>query len=388
MGQFPSVAETGRIAALPNPVLRNLLITQSYFELSAAIAGRTGSCANWCSFATWASKQAGQTIRGEDLARALEQVLAGTPGVAEAISDLVKTVRLQNARHSADAIRQLVWEAIDPKAAMTRAGEAVARGNQKVFAEIGHEFARFAAEFLEDESFDAEKIARFCASLRPGAPPEGQQYLREAFLACYRAFFEPDPKVRAEYLLLANLEIGFHEQTRLQPEIAGALEASVIDPYVFARRLAGILFPYRGWIVFLVWQLLRLFGQPARLDAAIKRLVGALRSQVRLFLTDHLMMLALPHRTLRLGEDLSAGFPETLRKLVYPDLKNLLQQVDPTPDSLRSSGAVDWANLPDRMHFIADLFRCYQETPELLGPPFTSEQVVAMKAGYLPEGKL
>ena len=67
----PTVAAVERIAALDDPVVRNLQITQCYSELSRAFAARIdGGPANWCTFATWASKQAGQTIRGEDLARA------------------------------------------------------------------------------------------------------------------------------------------------------------------------------------------------------------------------------------------------------------------------------------------------------------------------------
>ena len=68
----PTVAEVERIAALPDPVIRNLQITQCYQALSVAMAQRTGLRANWCTFATWASKQAGQTIRKEDLSRMLE----------------------------------------------------------------------------------------------------------------------------------------------------------------------------------------------------------------------------------------------------------------------------------------------------------------------------
>jgi len=34
-------------------------------------ATRCSPGANWCTFATWASRQAGQTIRQEDLARTL-----------------------------------------------------------------------------------------------------------------------------------------------------------------------------------------------------------------------------------------------------------------------------------------------------------------------------
>jgi hypothetical protein len=65
-----------------------------------------------------------------------------------------------------------------------------------------------------------------------------------------------------------------------------------------------------------------------------------------------------------------------------------VEQIDPTPDSTRDSGASDWANFPERLHFIADLFRCYQESPDVFEPPFTAEQVAVLKAGRMPEGAL
>jgi hypothetical protein len=95
-----------------------------------------------------------------------------------------------------------------------------------------------------------------------------------------------------------------------------------------------------------------------------------------------------PDRVVKLGDDLQAGFPERLRQIADPDLRLLLAQVDPTPDSLGGSGAVDWADLPDRLHFIADLFRCFQETPDLFEAPFNPEQATALKAGRMPQGRL
>ena len=44
-------------------------------------------------------------------------------------------------------------------------------------------------------------------------------------------------------LLLANLEIGFHERARLQPEIVEAMNAPVVDPKDLRRRLVTELFP-------------------------------------------------------------------------------------------------------------------------------------------------
>ena len=41
-----------------------------------------------------------------------------------------------------------------------------------------------------------------------------------------------------------------------------------------------------------------------------------------------------------------------------------------------------------RIHFIADLFRVYQERAALFGEPFTAEQVLVIKAGGRPAGPL
>jgi hypothetical protein len=88
----PTVDDVGRIAALTDPMLRNLQITQCYCELSQALTLMTGVTANWCTFATWASKQAGQTIRQEDLARTFERLLGQSPGASEAINKVVMVV--------------------------------------------------------------------------------------------------------------------------------------------------------------------------------------------------------------------------------------------------------------------------------------------------------
>jgi hypothetical protein len=83
---------------------------------------------------------------------------------------------------------------------------------------------------------------------------------------------------------------------------------------------------------------------------------------MHVIITEDMMTIGLPHGLrLRLGADLRAEFPILLKKITNPDLRALLEKIDPTPDSLRETGAVDWADLPERMHFIADMFRCYQE---------------------------
>ena len=123
-------------------------------------------------------------------------------------------------------IGRLTAQLHTPFDALERASDAVARGNLRVFEEIGLEFARWLEECAPHSQADAAPCLGFLDRLRPGDPPEGQRYLRQAFAHYQRCRSELDPKARAELAVLANVEIGFHEQTRLQPEIRAALDAA------------------------------------------------------------------------------------------------------------------------------------------------------------------
>jgi hypothetical protein len=373
---------------MADPVLRNLRITQCYAELSAGLAARLRGSANWCTFATWASRQAGRTIRGEDVESAIEDTLAGWLGGGGADA-VVAALRGLGARAEGADIHRVVREVLDAQGSVARASAAVARGNLKVFAEIAREFARFHEMLGVDESPDDGRLAGFVEGLRPGEPPEGQRLLRQAFGRYYRAFFDTDERLRAQRILHANLEVGLHEQTRLQPEIAEALNAAIPEPRALASELLGRLLPARGMVARSRRFFVRLFGGRTPLDRAVEAFVAEARRLVRTVVTDHLMTLELTRsHVLRLGRDLGVPFPAALEQLDDTELNALLLRIDPTPDSVRESGARDWASLPERMHFIADLFRCYQASPELFDAPFTAEQVDAMRAGRLPTDPL
>ena len=226
----PTPADVDRIATLADPVLRNLQITQCYHELSTAMAALTGPLANWCTFATWASKQAGQSIRKEDLARTFEDLLVRSRSATNAMDTLAEADSETRGLHAPDidAIREALRQALSPAAAFERVSDAIARGNKKVFEEIGREFARFLA-LCQNGPLDDAIVEEFCNGLRPGEPPDGQRYLRQAFRRYAQAMLETDAKRKCELMLLANVEIGFHEQTRLQPEIVEALDAPIPD---------------------------------------------------------------------------------------------------------------------------------------------------------------
>jgi len=380
----PTVEEIDRIAQQGDPIVRNLAITQCYHEISLCVAGLIGASANWCTFATWASKQAGQTIRQEDLLRAFEERFALSAEVSAGLEGISSHFKTIGASLRANAYRAAILQSLDPAAAFARASAAVARGNKKVFEEIGREFARFLGFVGDEPDFDREKVARFCATLRPGDPPVGQRFLAEAFTAYCQARFQTGND-KAQSILLANLCAGFHEQTRLQPEIAEALDAAFGKTEDLKDNLLTRLAP--GFNRRSRWSV-RL-NQTGDLDRVLAGLIEAVNRLIRQVVTDHLMTLHLPGKeVLRLGRDLPNEFPEELTQISDPRLQELLARVDLTPDSLRGSGAQDWANFPDRMHFIADLFRVYQLRQQLFEAPYTTMQAALIKSGERPDGPL
>ena len=384
----PTVAEVERIAALADPVARNLQITQCYCELSRVFAARTDDKpANWCTFATWASKQAGQTIRKEDLARAFERLFARSSQARSAREAAVASIAELSAERGPQPVRDAVWSALEPTSAFDRASDAVARGNRKVFEEIGREFARLLALPTADGAIDPTEFESFRDSLRPGDPPDGQGYLRQAFTAYAAAFREANLKRRAELTLLANLAIGWHEQVRLQPQIAEALDAPFEEPVKLRRELLGYLLRLR--IGFALRVLLDLVpGRSTSIKRALDDLDTGIKRIAHEAITEGLMTLALPGEVLSLGRDVPGVFPKDLQRIDAPELRALLGPIDPTPDTTRGSGAEDWSNLGERIHFIADLFRVYQARPTLFSDPFTAEQVAVIKSGRRPSGRL
>jgi hypothetical protein len=342
-----------RIAAIESPVLRNLEITHAYSVLAAATAARTGSGANWSTFATWASRQAGATIRGEDTLDLLMERLGGGSLLHPARS-FGRWLLRRGLFDRESRLGRLMGRLHTPFDAVELASDAVARGNRKVFEEIGYEFARWLADPPD-----------FLDSLRPGEPPDGQRLLRTAF-ALYSA-----PSPGPQQLFYANLLIGLHEQTRLQPEICEALDA----PYITSEELGRRLCPGRR-------------PRMRKLAAAVAGPVqGWLAELSRELITNALMTLSVPGRILLLGRDLDDPFPEVLRVLSDGELAALVSSFEPVSGPDRS-GAADWSDLHQRMHYIVHLFRAFHATHTLFDAPFTPAQVEQILAGAIPDGDL
>jgi hypothetical protein len=384
---IPTVEDVARIADISDPVICNLNITQGYYELSQAMSNYTDGNPNWCTFAVWASKQAGQSIRKEDLVRTFENFFHNSPEITLLLNTISQHSGIIKNLPEVKAISSFVVKTLNPDAVFTHSAKTVAEGNKIVFSEIGGEFARFLSVFKTEQDFTEENISKFCSTFKPGNPPEGQQMLKDAFTTYFESRKQTDEKVKAEMILYSNLLIGYHEQTRLQPKILEALDAAIQNEDLLRKNILKHLLP--GFWIRLRYYISKFLQRKMPLDETIDRLLDLAKLKIRETITDCMMTLFIPaSELLKLGEDLRHRFPERLTHISDQSLNALLTKIDPTPDSLKESGAKDWGDLSDRIHFIADLFRAYFEHKQLYNQPFTSEQVKVLKEGKRPEGTL
>ena len=379
----PNVQEVRRVAAIANPVIRNLEITHCYSRLDAALAARSGEGANWCTYATWASRQAGRTIRGEDLLEELARRLGEGRWLLHPIRTPWRRLLRRGLFQRETRIGRLTAELHTPFDAFERASDSVARGNLKVFEEIGMEFARYLHDCPPDVAVESPRFRRFVEGLRPGDPPDGQGYLRQAFVHYQRQRLERDAKARTELAVLANLEVGLHEQTRLQPEIREALDAAHQTHDDLGRRVLGAVFPSTT----------RWWSGARRPAAAVAGVIagGAQRTASRVareIITESLLVLSLPGRVLALGLHLTDEYPDLLRQPADVELTDLVARFEPVPPAPDDCGAGDWSDLHQRMHYIVHLFCAFHLDPELHRQPFTPEQVACFNGGVVPHGEL
>lgn len=376
----PTAQEVEEIACMLDPVIRNLRITQAYHALTVALTDLFGvENVSWCAHATWASKTAGSFIREELLTSFLEDLLAragarlrgGSSAQAKRFGWVLSPASLER---TLTRTVEKVTEAV---------AHHIGTGNHMVFAELGPLYAELHARFSSSRR-DRAQLERLLSRLKPGPASEGgQELLSHAFTHYFEAMLEPSPKARAELILLANLEVGFHEQTRLQGPIAAALNVPFRE--IFLEELT-------------VSATAQTAGLPAPPDSkALPNLFAPtarwLERRWRELATGALMKLDLPDVTLMLGEDVPSqtterDFPPDLMELDHPELRSLLAMLDRTPDSVRGSAARDWSLLADRMNLIADEFRIRQQDRLLYDQPFTVLQVEAMSQGRLPHGRL
>jgi hypothetical protein len=360
-----------RIVKLSNPPIRNLWITQRYHTLMGLLATVIGADnANWSTFATWASKTAGQSIRGEEVPAEMRRLLNDEAKLHE---------RIKSALHF-PAFLAVHLDPLDlARAVLDEVSRQIAIGNLLVFEELAPLFAEFCKTFPDRSHLTESNLAAFVQTLKSGPVEQGgQDLLKTAFTSYFAAAQAGTPKERAEYTLYGNLLIGLHEQTRLQDYIAGALDAPFNEKTY--ERLLEQQVDWLEWI-----------ARPA-----FKGVLAVLRMDLKerweRLATRYLMRLALPDgHELSLGSDVPVGtrpFPAVLDPIAYRHLIDLVSKYDPNLASLKGSGAKNWTELNNRMAFIADLFRSRQQDMILSDQPFTDAQLAILRQGQLPHGPL
>jgi len=373
--------DIAKISGLQDAVLRNLYITQRYHDLSDALTATIGGPnVNWSTFATWASKTAGQSIRNEEVPPFVEDLVGDAEDdamhrlgkIAAIIDDIIPTTGF----HASFLLAPV-------KETIGTVSKSIGDGNLKVFAELAPLFVQFVQAMQASPPTPAT-LAGFIETLDPRPTADGgQDMLRKAFGNYYQAILERDDVEKARLVLAGNCQIGVHEQTRLQPQIAEAMDAPIDT--ILKKHLHGSLDTGAGKGI-----LQRLIGA---IEAPLDDLVDVVEDLWERVATRYLMNLALPGGAeLPLGRNIpkdaaaQAFLPPALQNVTAPDdLVAIIKQYDRARGTSDvGSGSVDWRVMDDRMNFIVNLFRSRQVDAPLLGQPFSDAQRALIEQGQVP----
>ena len=363
------------------PVLRNLLITQCYHDLSSELSRVLGSSnVNWCTFATWASKTAGRFIRNDEVPALFRRLLEDSRTFRNSQARL--STRLVSL-HPETRLGDFDLLGLADKVVLEVSGQITA-GNLKVFSELAPVFVRLVRLF-DSGTLDEAGAERLLASLRVGSSARnGQSLLREAIENFLDAARERDPLKKAQHMLLANAQTGLHEQIRLQPYIAGSLNAPI-------EETLGAIWDDHGAHAEQHSLLDRVHALWDRLGAAI---VHDAEKAWGMFSAEELMTLSVPGQVLRLGDTLPPVrgkplYPRDLVQIQNEGAHDLLMQYDALdPHAQGEVGADDWSALAQRMRYILALFRSRQQEASMLQQPFSSAQLTSLWANRVPTGPL
>lgn len=376
MERGTSRAHIKSVLAIEDRVVRNYWVTQTYSDLSLALASvLSPGTTNWCTFATWASYTVGNNMRGQELPKWLHSRIVLDDGMMGAI-------RRSNEEHGRRRLDQMV-SALAPDHVLEVARELfgacalnLSNGNTEVFAEI----APVASLFVERYGPGAKAITGARAAVLRACTGalefEGVNRLRAGFALWCDAMGEKDAARKSQLILAGSLQLGAHEQNHLQGAIAGSMDMGVNQA-----------------VASLGQRLLLQRGPSADLEkalTAILRPIGpAFADMWGDLMTELLGAIQLPDGTLRLDQDVPPlkGLPFTPPDLVPVTVKNLsvlLARFDRSSGDGVGSKARDWVSLDDRMNFISNLFVSRLHRASFFEPPFTAQVIESIEAGLIP----
>ena len=362
--------EIDAIVSQKNLLVRNLQITLGYYKVGRQLRQLVGdSNINWFGFGTYASKTAGQALRHEHLPSPLKSAMIRAAGYDNTYIYLHNVLDGEDdpATPTPDGLLSDV---------LSQVSLLVSQGNLMIFEELAWPFVDMVNTFAKKWEPDEDALQHFLDQhLRVGSFEEGgQDLLRESFTSFYQARFETDKKKKAELIYLANMLLGYHEQSRLQPVI----EKAIAVPFDLFTK--GMI-PENDNAI------------NSMRKRIVQRTIGFSRQMVLRTVTRMSMTYTLPTRELKLGSDLVAptglvNFPRELMTIENPRCIELIQKFNCGLDTLSGSAAGNWGSLNDRMNFLVDFFRSYQQYKPLFQKPFLDNQIPAIEAGQFPGGPL
>ena len=140
------VDQAERIVALDDqPVLRNLLITQAYHDLSDAMTRLVGrDSIIWVTMASWSSKTVGRFIRNDEVPELFKRALQHSAVLQRGAERLSSELRGVHPSLGMDPLERLLSLGDRVIGAVSA---YLTLGNKIVFAELGTIFAKFIRAF-------------------------------------------------------------------------------------------------------------------------------------------------------------------------------------------------------------------------------------------------
>ena len=315
---------------------RNHIISRSYYEIGCKLREKFGQeNADWATTAAWASGAVGVIIRHEET----------------------------ETSHVLSIARRLGGQMYDDVLEQTR--ENLEEGNRQVYSELGWAFAKLATLVADgvtwDRSCDEERLA-FLPHCRRSVPVEWQSRtdLEPAFcmyLEALRLRQEERPgrtdlqesrKRQAELIFAANVQVTVAEQAGLQPYIDAGFTR--VARFIQKNPLGHI--PYvRGGVQVIAYSAQAL-GQRVVTEFGIKVPIG--------------------DQTVSVGKSIrryGRGWAADLEDLSEPRAREVWEKYNRGGPDGRGSGAADWTVMTDRMNFITNFFRAWQQDPILRKEP-------------------
>lgn len=350
---------------LPTVVLRNKRITIAYADLAEqltellACRGAEVRAGNWCTFASWSSRTIGCSLDPDDVPERL-RAADGLP-MRSPLSRLVQRVN----RSETHAVVR-----------------ALAAGNRFIFLEVGTAVASFVRAFARDEPTEErwsaywgeiEAALRDLAALDPSwvpTVPGRSDELRMGMRQYFEALAEPDPDVKSERILAANILLAAYEQHRAEGYVLTSLSARSSGAF---RRL--------------------LSTGSGRAPDPVRRAVDTAFARL---VTRRVVTVLTPYEVLRVGHRLEPPlqadgtrstrlFAHDVGDVSMPLLQALISRFDLGDTEAGKRGARNWQRYGERMHFIVNFFRSRHTDPSFRTEPlFDPADRDLLLAGRLP----